>query len=39
MANDVKDATKKRVLLSACRATTYGLIHSLVAPKKVAEFL
>ena len=39
MANDVEDATKKRaVLLSVCGATTYGLIRSLVAPKKVMEF-
>ena len=39
MANDVEDASKKRaVLLSACGATTYGLIRSLVAPKKVTEF-
>ena len=38
-ANDVEDADKKRaVLLSACGATTYGLIRSLVAPKKVTEF-
>ena len=40
MVNDVEDATKKRaVLLSACGAKTYGLISSLVAPKKVMEFL
>ena len=39
MANDVEDATtKKAVLLSACNATTYGLIRSLVAQKKMTEY-
>ena len=38
-ANDVTDGGKKRaILLSVCGPVTYGLIRSLVAPKKVTEF-
>ena len=38
-ANDVVDADKKRaILLSACRAQTYKLVRSLVAPQKPTEF-
>ena len=38
-ANDVTDGAKKRaILLSVCGPVTYGLIRSLVTPKKVTEF-
>ena len=38
-ANDVTNGDKKRaILLSVCGAGTYGLIRSLVQPKKPTEF-
>ena len=37
-ANDVKDTTKQRaILLSACGARTYQVIHNLTAPGKPTE--
>ncbi len=38
LANDVDASDKKRaILLSVCRARTYQLIRSLVAPRKPAD--
>ena len=39
-ANDITDDGNKRaILLVMCGSSTYGLIHSLVAPKKVTDRL